>query len=111
MVFVLSAVALPGTNSFIGEFLILFALFGEHPWQAAILGLTVILSVIYMLRWIQKVYFERPLAPNQISFEDIGMREIMIALPLAALIFWMGIYPAPVLEQVVPAVEIKGLKP
>src|SRR5207248_6492119 len=31
-IFVLSSVALPGTNDFVGEVLILFGLFGHHPW-------------------------------------------------------------------------------
>jgi NADH-quinone oxidoreductase subunit M len=103
MIFVLSSVALPGTNNFIGELLILFGLFGQHPWLTFILGLTVILSVIYMLRWMQNVYFEKPQAPFQNSFADIHFKELMIALPLVALIFWVGIYPDPVLKQVVPA--------
>ena len=104
LVFVLSTVALPGTNNFIGELLILFALFGHHPWLTAILGLTVILSVIYMLRWMQNVYFEAP-SSYQNSWVDIKGKELAIALPLVALIFWIGIYPAPILKQIAPATE------
>jgi NADH-quinone oxidoreductase subunit M len=103
MVFVLSSVALPGTNNFIGELLILFGLFGQHPWLTFILGLTVILSVIYMLRWMQSVYFETPRVTSHLSFGDIRYKELSIALPLVALIFWIGIYPDPVLQQVIPA--------
>lgn len=105
MIFVLSSVALPGTNNFIGELLILFGLFGQHPWLTFILGLTVILSVIYMLRWMQNVYFEIPRPTFYQSIGDIHIKEFLIALPLVALIFWIGIYPDPVLKQVVPAVE------
>lgn len=97
MIFVLSSVALPGTNNFVGELLILFGLFGLHPWLTFVLGLTVILSVIYMLRWMQKLYFEAPKAMYS-PLGDIQMRELLIALPLVALIFWIGIYPGPVLE-------------
>lgn len=99
MIFVLSSVALPGTNNFIGEFLILFAIFIKYPWFAALLGFTVILSVIYMLRWMQKVYFEEP-TPYQNYWTDIRGKELLIALPLVALIFWFGIYPAPVLQKI-----------
>lgn len=104
LIFVLSSVALPGTNSFIGEFMILFGIFGQNPWAASFLALTVILSVIYMLRWMQKVYFESP-SPFQESWIDIGKRELLIALPLVLLIFWIGIYPSPVLKVIIPAVE------
>jgi len=97
--FILSSVALPGTNNFIGELLILFGLFGQNPWLAAFLALTIILSVIYMLRWMQIVYFEEP-SFFQDRWIDIKGKEILIALPLVALILWVGIYPAPVLKQI-----------
>lgn len=104
LIFVLSSVALPGTNNFIGELMILFGLFGNYPWLAAILGLTVILSVVYMLRWMQKVYFEVP-SPPQEPWVDIQAKELAIALPLAAIILWVGIYPAPILRVITPAAE------
>jgi NADH-quinone oxidoreductase subunit M len=105
--FVLSAIALPGTNNFVGELLILFGLFGEKPWVAAVLALTVILSVIYMLRWMQKVYFEEP-SFFQESWVDIKAKELAVALPLVLLILWIGIYPAPVLYHA--QAQIEGLK-
>lgn len=109
--FVLSSVALPGLNNFVGEIMILFGIFGQHPWLAAILGLTVILSVIYMLRWMQKVYFEAP-SFFQESWVDIKGKEIAVAMPLIALILWIGIYPAPVIKEIQPATEkIKAEEP
>lgn len=104
LVFVMSSVALPGTNSFVGELMILFGLFTMHPWLAALLTLTVILSVIYMLRWMQKVYFEEP-SLFQETWIDIRGKELAIALPLVALIFWIGIYPTPLLNLLKPANE------
>lgn len=95
--FVLSSVALPGTNNFVGELMILFGLFKEHPFVTAFLALTVILSVIYMLRWMQKVYFEAP-SFFQNRWIDIHSKELLYALPLIALILWIGIYPEPVLN-------------
>lgn len=97
--FVLANVALPGTNNFIGELLILFGLFGQHPWLTGFLGLTVILSVMYMLHWMQKVYFEKPTF-FQNAWVDLKAKEILIALPLIALILWIGIYPTPVLKEI-----------
>lgn len=102
--FVLSSVALPGTNNFVGELLVFFGLFEQNPWLAAILGLSVILSVVYMLRWMQKMYFGPPSVPRN-SWVDISAKELFIALPLVALILWIGIYPNPVLKHIKPAVE------
>lgn len=95
--FVLSSVALPATNNFVGELLILFGLFQVNPWAAAVLGLTIILTVIYMLRWMQKVYFETP-SPVQASWRDLHLSEWLVAAPLIALILWIGIYPTPILK-------------
>lgn len=101
--FVLSSVALPGTNNFIGELLILFGLFGSHPWLAALLGSTVILSVIYMLRWMQWVYFDTPNIPQTAS--DLKGREILAIIPLVLVILWVGIYPSLPLKQAEVASE------
>lgn len=99
--FVMSSVALPGTNNFVGEILIFFGLFTHNPYITAILALSVILSVIYMLRFMQKTYFETP-SPRQDSWIDIRTKEFAIALPLAFLILWVGIYPAPILRHLFP---------
>lgn len=104
LIFVLSSVALPATNNFVGEFLILLGVFNHHPWGAAALTLTVILSAIYMLRWMQKVYFEES-RPFQDTWVDIQGKELLIALPLVLLIFGIGIYPQPLLNLLKPAVE------
>lgn len=97
--FVLASVALPGTNNFVGELLILFGLFNQNPWLTAFLALTVILSVVYMLRWMQLVYFEQP-SLFQESWIDIKWKQLAMALPLVAIILWIGIYPEPVLKQI-----------
>lgn len=102
--FVLSSVALPGTNNFIGELMILFGLFGQNPWFAAILGLSIILSVIYMLRYMQAIYFGAP-SNNHSGWHDIGAKELLIAAPLILLILWVGLYPGPVLDQIQPAIH------
>ncbi len=100
--FVIASVAVPGTNSFIGELLILFGLWGVSPWMAAALGLSIILSVMYMLRLMQKVYFDEP-GLYQESWVDLKGKEALIAIPLVAAILWIGIYPSAVLKQIEPA--------
>lgn len=96
--FVLSNVALPGLNNFVGELLILFGLFKENPYIAAVLAATVILSAIYMLRWMQKMYFETPRV-YETTWMDVNGKQFAIALPLIGLILWFGIYPAPIIKQ------------
>lgn len=105
LLFVISSVALPGLNNFIGEFLILFGLFMHDHWLAALLSLSIILSVIYMLRWMQILYFGDP-SPQKGSWIDISAKELATALPLAALMFWIGIYPTALIDHYIhPAAE------
>lgn len=98
-IFILASIALPGTNSFIGEVLILYGLFANSPWLAAILGSSIILSAAYMLRWMQNTYFQAP-TPPPLNTSDIGIKNILIALPLVLIIFWIGLYPHLLLKEI-----------
>jgi NADH-quinone oxidoreductase subunit M len=102
--FVLSSVALPGLNNFVGELMIFLGLFTQNPWLTAFLGLIVILSIVYMLHWMQEIYFG---APNffQITWVDIKAKEIAFAMPLVILILWIGMVPTPILRQIESATK------
>lgn len=97
--FVLASVALPGTNNFVGELLIFYGLFLQNPWLAALLGTSLIFSVVYMLRWMQKMFFEHP-SPFLPQWHDLRKTEIAAVLPLLVLIVWIGLYPSPLLEHI-----------
>nr|MBA2727113.1 NADH-quinone oxidoreductase subunit M [Parachlamydiaceae bacterium] len=103
--FVLSSIALPGLNNFIGEFLIFLGLFTRNHWVAAGLALIIVFSVIYMLRWMEKMYFGEP-TPQKATWKDISARELATALPLAAIMLLIGIYPTPLIDQYInPSAE------
>lgn len=95
--FALSSVALPGTNNFVGELIILYGLFLKSYGAAFILGLSVILSAMYMLGWMQRSFFGAP-SPFKNELKDIGKRELAIAAPLIFVILLVGIYPSPLLK-------------
>lgn len=98
--FSLSAIALPGTNNFVGELLILFGLFKANVWLSALLVLSIILSALYMLRFMRKVYFEAPSFFKE-QWVDLRRKEMLIALPLAVIILWIGLYPEPIVKIIV----------
>ena len=50
----------------------------------------------------QKVYFETP-GPRQDAWNDLKLTEFALAVPLVALILWIGIYPAPMINVIQPA--------
>jgi len=101
----LSSIGLPLLNGFVGEFLILLGAF-EFNYIYAVFGATgIILGAVYMLWAYQKVMFG-PLdkAANKL-LSDINLREIIVLLPLAIMMFVMGIYPKPFLERMEPSVQ------
>lgn len=95
----LSSMALPGTNGFVGEFLILLGTFRAHPAYAAAAVGGVILSAIYLL-WMYQRVFHGPVAVREPArMVEISRRELLVFAPLVALIFWIGLYPMPLLSR------------
>ncbi|MBI1797140.1 MAG: NADH-quinone oxidoreductase subunit M [Candidatus Eisenbacteria bacterium] len=105
LVVMLSSIGLPGTNGFVGEFLVLLGAFRHEPWWAIVAGLGVILSAVYMLWMFMRVFFG-PLthAANE-KLADLTLRERLVFAPLLILIFWMGVYPQPLLDRAQPTLD------
>lgn len=91
-----SSIAVPLTNGFIGEFLILLGGFQAHKILGGLAVLGVILGAAYMLWMVKRVFFgsEGPLVTKYKGAGlDINLREAIILVPFVVLIFWMGIFP------------------
>ena len=105
-VFALSSMAFPGTNSFIGEWLVLTAAvhwFGTTPlpWAAVLLGgfiPAVVLAAAYNLRMLQRVAYGGTQNPDHGGVSDLNLREGITLLPLVAAVIWIGLHPQPVLR-------------
>jgi NADH-quinone oxidoreductase subunit M len=94
-VFSVSSLAFPGTNSFVGEFLVLIGAFLQNKVVGFLAIPGAILAAAYMLRLLQKIVWgERGPAP----VFDLNAREIITLLPLMILVFWVGFVPGPFLE-------------
>ncbi|NIJ56023.1 complex I subunit 4 family protein [Dyadobacter arcticus] len=104
MVLLLGSVALPLTNGFVGEFLLLSSVFQYDGWLGAVAGLTIILGSVYMLRMFQKSMFG-PRSKWVEDFQDITASERAVLLPLVIMVFWIGIYPNTFLKLTEPAVS------
>ena len=106
MIVTFSSIGLPGTNGFVGEFLVLLGSFeSELRWYAIIATSGVILSAVYMLWMFQRVMFGELNNPKNQTLKDLNAREIAIMLPLIALIFIMGIYPKPIIDTMAPSID------
>lgn len=101
MVFALASIGLPGTNGFIGEFLILLGAF--KAWKLmSILGATaLIIGAAYILWLYQRVFFEKTneyIKEHITGYGDLNAREIVILIPLIFAVFWIGFYPSALLS-------------
>ena len=96
--FGLSSLAFPGTNSFVGEFLVLAGSFAFSTKMAIIAIPGVVLSAAYMLRMLLRVIWGGTANPDQSHLSDLNWREIVTLAPLALLVLWIGLSPAPFTE-------------
>ena len=95
---VASSLALPGTNGFVGEFLILLGAFQRHPAYAALATVGVVVAAVYLLAFVGRI-FHGPLRPDLRGLPDLRPREYAVLAPLIALIFWVGWMPGPLLDR------------
>lgn len=101
----LSSIGLPGTNGFVGEFLVLIGSFGEYPWATAVAATGVIFAAMYLLRALQRLIYNKFEKPELEGMPDLSVRELLVLGPLVACILWIGIYPRPFLHRVEASVE------
>lgn len=97
----LSSIAVPLTNGFVGEFLILLGTFQSHKIIAAIASLGVIFGAVYMLWMFKRVFFGQMgelVKDEKHPLHDITAREIAVLVPLVILVFWMGLAPGHFLQ-------------
>jgi len=99
MIILLGSVALPLTNGFIGEFLLLLGLFEYNVVFAVIAGLTVIFSAVYMLWMYQRTMFGKLNTVTE-NMTDLTIPEMLSLVPLVIIIFWIGIFPGMFLQTV-----------
>jgi NADH-quinone oxidoreductase subunit M len=99
----LANIALPLTNSFVGEFMMFSGLFNSgipHAIPYTIIsGLSVILSAVYSLNLIQKVAFGKSnFTANDKTFYKLSSAEFFALSIVAILILVFGFYPQAILN-------------
>ena len=105
MIMTLSSVALPGTNGFVGEFLILLGTWKTSPVLAAISSLGVIFGAVYMLWMFQRVMFGPITHEENKHLKDLSVREMVVLAPLIVAVFFMGVYPNFFFSKMEPSIQ------
>jgi NADH-quinone oxidoreductase subunit M len=97
MIIMLASVALPLTNGFVGEFLLINGIYQYSAILSAIAGLTIILGAVYMLRSYQKISLGEANSLTM-QFPDLTSNEKAVLIPIIVMIFVIGLYPQPFLD-------------
>ena len=105
VIFALSSLGLPGTNSFVGEFMVLAGTFLWSKIAAALASVGIILAAVYILWMVQRVAFGVPSPHVLPKLRDVNQREMSTLVPLAVLIFLIGLFPNPILTRMHASVE------
>ncbi len=105
----LSSIGLPGTNGFVGEFLILsgtwLSRLGSSQVFATLGAVGVILGAVYMLLLVERVFFGKLENPHNRHLPDLSVREWFVLVPMVLFIVVMGVVPGPFLAPARPSVD------
>lgn len=103
--FSLSSFGFPGTNSFVGEFMIIAGTF-EHDIVLALACIPgAVLAAAYMLRMLQKIIWGGTNNPDQSKMMDLNVREIVTLAPFLFFVFWIGLGAQPFIDLIHVSVE------
>jgi NADH-quinone oxidoreductase subunit M len=103
--FCLGSLGLPGLSGFVSEFMVFI---GSYPSFKIIVPLAVIGVVItaaYFLRMVQRVFLGTFDGKKWGALTEISGREIFTVTPLAILMIWIGVYPAPLVNMIKATME------
>jgi NADH-quinone oxidoreductase subunit M len=99
----LASVAVPGTNGFVGEFLVLLGSYQTQPVAAAIATVAVIFAAAYLLWALKRILYGPVTHEENHKLTDLTRREYLVLMPLVLLMLWLGLYPNPVLRRMEPS--------
>ena len=105
VVVALSSIGLPGTNGFVGEFLILVGTFQTHPVAATLATTGVIFAAAYMLPMVQRILYGPIDREENRGLSDLTRRERLVIAPTILMIILVGVYPQPFLERTQASVD------
>ncbi len=97
LIITLGTVALPLTNGFVGEFLLLKSIFNGNHWLAAVAGLTIIFGAVYMLRMYKKVMQGETNGLTALFTDITGSEQLVLGI-ICVLIIVIGVYPQPIIH-------------
>ncbi|UOE40187.1 NADH-quinone oxidoreductase subunit M [Chryseobacterium suipulveris] len=100
MVILLGSIALPLTNGFVGEFILIKSIFDYSTIAAVIAGTTMIFSSVYLFRFYGKAMFGEGDESILSSVGDLTDVEFSVMASLVVFVILLGVFPQPIIEMV-----------
>jgi len=105
VLFALANAGLPGTSGFVGEFLVILAVFKAGFWYAFLAATTLILGAAYTLWMVKRVVFGPVANEGVAGLTDASARELLILVLFAAGVLGLGLWPAPLVDVMAASVD------
>ncbi len=103
MVFALASLGLPGFGNFVAEFMVLFGTYRVNAIATVFAATGLIFSAIYALWMVQRAFQGEP--RETWTMPDLSVRETGMMTAMIIAIFWLGLYPNPVLNTTGPTLS------
>lgn len=94
LILTMANISLPGTSSFVGEFLLLLGFYQTSGIGALFACFGVILVGAYSLWFYNRIIFGNLKVSFTLKFADLNFREFVVLSPLIFFSLFMGIYPS-----------------
>jgi NADH-quinone oxidoreductase subunit M len=108
LLFALASLGLPGFGNFVAEFMVLLGSYRAQSTITIVSASGLVLAAIYSLWIVQRVFHgEKP----DLQLRDITLRETVMMAAMIIVIFWIGIFPRPVLDTAGPVLHALGHGP
>ncbi|MSO44347.1 MAG: NADH-quinone oxidoreductase subunit M [Thermoleophilia bacterium] len=103
----MAALAVPGSNAFVGEFFILGGVFAQYAWIAAIAVVGVIYAAVYMLRMYQTA-MNGPVRGVQDEGRSVELRarDAVVLVPLVLIMLWIALWPASLVNATIASTNL-----
>jgi proton-translocating NADH-quinone oxidoreductase chain M len=96
--FTMANISLPGTSSFVGEFLVLTGAFQNNSFVAMMAATGMVLGAAYALWLCNRLIYGVTKPYYLVAFSDVSRREFFMLIPFVLGILWIGLLPEPFLQ-------------
>ena len=104
LIVAMASLAIPGSNSFAGEFLILTGVFRQHAWLAALACIGIAYAAVYMLRLYQ-TSMNGPRKGGMASKAELRARDLVYLVPLVAGMLFIALWPKALVDATTASIE------